>query len=153
MALLSWAEPIMPSHCPRAPPFGRTPDNLLPMELVQVAQHADDLDRAASYYSDLLGAAPTGRFDPPGLLFFDLAGTRLLLERGAPSAVLYLRVASVRDTVERLRAAGEPIESEPHVIFSHTDDSLGPAGTDEWQAFVRDSEGNLLGLVSQERPA
>jgi methylmalonyl-CoA/ethylmalonyl-CoA epimerase len=39
------------------------------------------------------------------------------------------------------------------VIFSHTDDSLGLAGTDEWQAFVRDSEGNLLGLVSQERPA
>ena len=24
----------------------------------------------------------------------------------------------------------------------------GPAGTDEWMAFVRDSEGNLVGLVS-----
>ncbi|MDX6357324.1 MAG: hypothetical protein QOH37_378 [Nocardioidaceae bacterium] len=123
------------------------------MQLVQVAQHADDLDRAAAYYSELLGTAPTGRFDPPGLLFFDLAGTRLLLERGAPSAVLYLRVDSVRESVERLRSAGQPIESEPHVIFSHADDVLGPAGTDEWQAFVRDSEGNLLGLVSQEPPA
>jgi methylmalonyl-CoA/ethylmalonyl-CoA epimerase len=123
------------------------------MQLVQVAQHADDLDRAAAYYSELLGTAPTGRFDPPGLLFFDLAGTRLLLERGAPSAVLYLRVDSVRESVERLRSAGQPIESEPHVIFSHADDALGPAGTDEWQAFVRDSEGNLLGLVSQEPPA
>jgi methylmalonyl-CoA/ethylmalonyl-CoA epimerase len=123
------------------------------MQLVQVAQHADDLDRAAAYYSELLGAAPTGRFDPPGLLFFDLAGTRLLLERGAPSAVLYLRVDSVRESVERLRSAGQPIESEPHVIFSHADEALGPTGTDEWQAFVRDSEGNLLGLVSQEPPA
>jgi methylmalonyl-CoA/ethylmalonyl-CoA epimerase len=123
------------------------------MQLVQVAQHADDLDRAAAYYSELLGTAPTGRFDPPGLLFFDLAGTRLLLERGAPSAVLYLRVDSVRESVERLRSAGQPIESEPHVIFSHADDVLGPAGTDVWQAFVRDSEGNLLGLVSQEPPA
>jgi methylmalonyl-CoA/ethylmalonyl-CoA epimerase len=123
------------------------------VDLVQVAQHADDLDRAAAYYSELLGAAPTGRFDPPGLLFFDLGGTRLLLERGAPSAVLYLRVDSVRDSVERLRASGAPIETEPHVIFSHRDDSLGPAGSDEWQAFVRDSEGNLLGLVSQEPPA
>jgi methylmalonyl-CoA/ethylmalonyl-CoA epimerase len=38
------------------------------------------------------------------------------------------------------------------VIFTHEDDALGPAGTAEWQAFVRDSEGNLLGLVEQ-RPA
>ncbi len=34
-------------------------------------------------------------------------------------------------------------------IFTHDDDRLGPAGTAEWQAFVRDSEGNLVGLVEQ----
>jgi methylmalonyl-CoA/ethylmalonyl-CoA epimerase len=123
------------------------------MELVQVAQHADDLDRAAAFYGELLGTAPTGRFDPPGLLFFDLGGTRLLLEAGAPSAVLYLRVDSVRDKVEALRATGTVIESEPHVIFTHADDTLGPAGTDEWHAGLRDSEGNLLVLVSQEAQA
>jgi methylmalonyl-CoA/ethylmalonyl-CoA epimerase len=33
------------------------------------------------------------------------------------------------------------------VIFRHEDDALGPAGTDEWHAFVRDSEDNLVGLV------
>ena len=33
------------------------------------------------------------------------------------------------------------IEAEPHVIFRHEDDTLGPAGTAEWMAFVRDSEG------------
>ena len=123
------------------------------MELAQVAQHADDLDRAAAFYTELLGSGPSGRFDPPGLLFFSLGDTRLLLEASAPSTVLYLRVESVRDTVEGLRARGLPIESEPHVIFTHDDDSLGPTGTDEWHAFVRDSEGNLLGLVSQEAPA
>jgi methylmalonyl-CoA/ethylmalonyl-CoA epimerase len=123
------------------------------MDLVQVAQHADDLDRAAAFYTDLLGSPPTGRFDPPGLLFFDLGGTRLLLERGAPTAVLYLRVESVRESIERLRAAGTRIESEPHVIFTHTDDTLGPAGTDEWQGFIRDSEGNLVGLASHEASA
>jgi methylmalonyl-CoA/ethylmalonyl-CoA epimerase len=121
------------------------------MELVQVAQHADDLDRAATFYSDLLGCAPSGRFDPPGLLFFPLGGTRLLLEAGAPRTVLYLRVESVRATIDGLRARGVPIEEEPHVIFRHSDDSLGPAGTDEWHAFIRDSEGNLLGLVSHEK--
>ena len=36
------------------------------MELAQVAQHADDLDRAAAFYTELLGSGPSGRFDPPG---------------------------------------------------------------------------------------
>jgi catechol 2,3-dioxygenase-like lactoylglutathione lyase family enzyme len=35
--------------------------------LAQVAQHAADLDRAAAFYTRLLGAAPIARFDPPGL--------------------------------------------------------------------------------------
>ena len=42
------------------------------MALVQVAQYAADLDRAAAWYTTLLGRGPTARFDPPGLLFFDL---------------------------------------------------------------------------------
>jgi methylmalonyl-CoA/ethylmalonyl-CoA epimerase len=66
-------------------------------DLVEVAQHADDLDRAAAFYARLL-------------------------------------------------------EAEPHVIFTHGDDSLGPAGMAEWQAFVRGSEGNLVGLVSFHEP-
>lgn len=120
------------------------------MTLAQVAQHADDLDRAAAFYERLLGSAPVARFDPPGLLFFDLGnGTRLLLEGGAPSALLYLQVTDVRTRVQQLRADGVVVESEPQVIFSHTSDALGPAGTDEWMAFVRDSEGNLVGLVSR----
>jgi methylmalonyl-CoA/ethylmalonyl-CoA epimerase len=118
-------------------------------KLAQVAQRATDLDRASRFYERLLGSPPLARFDPPGLLFFSLGdGTRLLLEEGAPSALLYVRVDDVRATVERLRADGVPVESEPHVIFSHEDDTLGPAGTDEEMAFVRDSEGNLLGLVA-----
>ncbi len=35
----------------------------------------------------------------------------------------------------------------PHALFGHEDDTLGPAGTDEWQAFVRDSEGNTVALI------
>jgi methylmalonyl-CoA/ethylmalonyl-CoA epimerase len=120
--------------------------------LVQVAVHASDLDRAAAFYGDLLGAEPTGRFEPPGLLFFDLGGTRLLLEGAAPSSMLYLEVADVRRCVEELRGRTD-IVSEPHALFTHEDDALGPAGTTEWQAFVTDSEGNLLGLVSFEPSA
>ncbi|MEO7060394.1 MAG: methylmalonyl-CoA epimerase [Lapillicoccus sp.] len=122
------------------------------MKLAQVAQHADDLDRAAAFYAMLTGTEPIGRFDPPGLLFFDLEGSRLLLEQSAPSATLYLQVASVRQRLETLRTSGVAVEGEPHVVFTHEDDRLGPAGTDEWQAFIRDSEGNLVGLVSHEPP-
>ncbi len=122
------------------------------MKLIQVAQRATDLDRAAAFYSDLLGTEPAARFDPPGLLFFDLDGVRLLLDAGAASALLYIEVVDIHGAVERLRAAGTTIVSEPHVIFSHADSTLGPAGTDERQAFIVDSEGNTIGLVEQ-RPA
>jgi methylmalonyl-CoA/ethylmalonyl-CoA epimerase len=122
------------------------------MDLVQVAQHVEDLDRAARFYERLLGAPPTARFDPPGLLFFRLGATRMLLERSAPPSLLYVRVEDVKARIEELRADGVPVEAEPHLIFSHQDDSLGPAGCDEWQAFIRDSEGNLIALVSQIRP-
>ncbi|MFD4960284.1 VOC family protein [Microbacterium sp. NPDC058389] len=117
------------------------------MRLLQVAQRADDLDRAATFYETLLGAPATARFDPPGLLFFDLDGVRLLLDRNAPSALLYLRVDDVAAAIARLGSAAEVI-SEPHVIFTHYDDTLGPAGNDEWQGFVKDSEGNTVGLIS-----
>jgi methylmalonyl-CoA/ethylmalonyl-CoA epimerase len=119
---------------------------------VQVALRATDLDRAAAFYAELLGADPTGRFEPPGLLFFDLAGTRLLLDGNAPSSMLYLEVDDVRRSVEDLRGRAE-IVSEPHPIFTHEDDALGPAGTTEWQAFVTDSEGNTVGLVGFEAGA
>ena len=66
--------------------------------------------------------------------------------------MLYLEVADVRRCVEELRGRTE-IVSEPHALFTHEDDALGPAGTTEWQAFVTDSEGNLLGLVSFEPSA
>ena len=119
------------------------------MKLIQIAQRAEDLDRASAFYADLLGSAPTGRFDPPGLVFFDLDGVRLLLDRAVPSARHNLAVVDLVATVERLRAAGVPVEGEAHMIFGHVDDALGPAGTDAWQAFVRDPEGNLVGLVEQ----
>ncbi len=121
------------------------------MDVFQVAQRATDLDRAAAFYTDLLGTPPTGRFDPPGLLFFQAGGTRLLLEENAASALIYLRTDDLHATVERLRASGTKIESEPHMIFAHDDDALGPAGTEEWHAFIRDSEGNLVGLIGHLR--
>jgi methylmalonyl-CoA/ethylmalonyl-CoA epimerase len=53
--------------------------------------------------------------------------------------------------VAELRASGVVVVAEPHLIFTHDDDLLGPAGAAERQAFIRDSEGNTIGLVSQTR--
>ena len=116
--------------------------------MAQVAQHAEDLDRAAAFYSELTGTEPAARFDPPGLVFFNLDGVRLLLDKAAPSALVYLQVDDVRSEISALRGRGVEIDTEPHVIFRHADDAIGPADTDEWMAFIRDSEGNLVGLVS-----
>lgn len=120
------------------------------MEILQVAQHADDLDRASAFYEALLGGPPAARFDESGLLFFNVGRARLLLEKPAASALVYLQVDDARGTIERMRTLGVEIIDEPHVIFTHTDDTLGPAGNDEWLAFIRDSEGNTVGLISHE---
>lgn len=120
--------------------------------LLQVAQHAEDLDRATAFYRDVLGLRWIATFDPPGLVFFDLGSTRLLLERQAPTAVLYLEVDDLEAEVERLRAAGVRIESEPHVIFTDEAGQFGPPGMTESMAFFRDSEDNVVGLASR-RPS
>lgn len=120
--------------------------------LVQVALRATDLDRAVAFYEALLGARVVARFDPPGLAFFDLGGVRLLLDaagEGAPSSLVYLGVDDVDAAVARAAEAGAALEGAPHVIFEHDDDRLGPARTAEWQAFVRDPDGNVVGLVEQ----
>lgn len=119
------------------------------MRIVQVAQRAEDLDRAVAFYSALLGQEPAGRFDPPGLVFFDADGIRILLELNAPSSRIYLGVDDVRTSADQWRARGVEIVGEPQLIFHHETDALGPSGMDEWMAFIRDSEGNTVGLVSR----
>jgi methylmalonyl-CoA/ethylmalonyl-CoA epimerase len=121
----------------------------MPPGLVQVGQRAVDLDRATAFYSALLEAGPAAVHDPPGLVFFDLGGVRLLLDRALPSGLVYLRVDDVEAAVARAVAAGGTVDTEPHVIFGHDDDTLSPAGTDEWHAFVTDTEDNTVGLVEQ----
>jgi catechol 2,3-dioxygenase-like lactoylglutathione lyase family enzyme len=114
--------------------------------LHQVALHVEDMDRAEAFYRDVLGLREIARFDPPGLLFFDLGNVRLLLEGGAPSSLLYLAVADIDEAWAELEGKGVTLEAGPHVI--HRDDAgqFGPAGAEVWMAFFRDSEGNLLGL-------
>jgi methylmalonyl-CoA/ethylmalonyl-CoA epimerase len=117
--------------------------------LRQVALHVEDMDRAVAFYRDIVGLTFIARFEPPGLAFFDLGGTRLLLEAGAPASLLYLGVDDVAGTTERLRQAGVTIESEPHVIHVDETGQFGPPGEAEEMSFFRDSENNLMGLAGR----
>ncbi len=118
--------------------------------LHQVALRATDLERAARFWTQLLGAAPIAVFDPPGLAFFRLGDTRLLLDANAPEALIYLHVDNVVTAVEELRGAGITIDTEPHTIFSDAEGLFGEPA-DEHMAFFRDSEGNLVGLADRLR--
>jgi methylmalonyl-CoA/ethylmalonyl-CoA epimerase len=117
--------------------------------LHQIAQRAEDLDRATAFYGEVLELPLIARFDPPGLVFFDLGNARLLLEQGAPSAILYLEVGDIEATVRSLVDRGVTIVQEPHLIHRDDDGLFGTAGAEEWMAFFKDSEDNLLGLVER----
>jgi len=121
------------------------------MRLHQVALPVSDLDRAAAFYADLLGAEPIAVYDPPGLVFFDLDGIRLLLDRQAgPGATIYLRVDDVEQAVADLAARGIEIAEPAHVVFPDEDGTFGPPGEDEWLAGIRDPEGNLVCLAARQ---
>nr|WP_311381099.1 hypothetical protein [Arthrobacter sp. ISL-85] len=76
-----------------------------------------------------------------------------MLDSGAPTSLIYLDVDDVEVLIPELRAAGTKVIQEPQFVYSHVDGRLGPAGTDEWMAFVEDSEGNTVGLVSRKPKA
>ena len=115
----------------------------------QVAAKYDDLQQTKSFYKDILGAKFVEAFDPPGLLFFDFSGIRLLFERNNPSAVIYFAVDDIIRTHRELEGKGVVFESEPHLIHKDNDGTFDNVGTEEWMAFFEDPGGNTLALVER----
>lgn len=114
--------------------------------------YSEDLDRSIAFYRDVLGAQFIAKFDPPGLAFFRFGETRILLEKNAHRATLYFKVDDIADSVASLRAKGIEFETEPRVINRDDEGLFGPAGSEEWMAFFRDPDGNMLALAAQSRP-
>ena len=56
----------------------------------------------------------------------------------------------MRLTIEELRDKGFKVTGEPHVVFPDPSGIFDAPG-DEWLAFVEDSEGNQLGLMSRAK--
>ena len=108
----------------------------------QIAAHVDDLEATRTFYQDTLGARFLAGFDPPGLLFFEFGGVRLMFERSAGPATLYFRVDDVTATFERLVTRGATAREVPEI--AHRD-----PGYDLWLAFVSDLDGNNIGLMRE----
>jgi len=120
--------------------------------LHQVAARSGDLEDSLAFYRDKLGARFIAKFDPPGLLFFDFNGVRLLLEPNAPEAVLYFRVDDIESSHAELAAAGIEFISEPHAVHRDDDGVFDNPGSEEWMAFFKDPGGNTLALASRKMP-
>ena len=115
----------------------------------QIAVFAKDLDEAITFYRDTLGATYLTKFDPPGLVFFDFGGTRLLLEKTGPKASIYFRVDDIHAAHEELKTKGVKFIAEPHLIFRDESGIFGSAGEEEWMAFFSDPSDNILVLASR----
>ncbi|HEV8133091.1 MAG TPA: VOC family protein [Pyrinomonadaceae bacterium] len=115
----------------------------------QIAVFAKDLDEAITFYRDILGATYITRFDPPGLVFFDFGGTRLLLEKTGPKASVYFRVDDIYSAHEELKTKGIKFIADPHLIFRDENGIFGSAGEEEWMAFFSDPSDNILVLASR----
>lgn len=115
----------------------------------QIAVFARDLDEAIAFYRDTLGATYLTKFDPPGLVFFDFAGTRLLLEKTGPKATVYFRVEDIHAAHQELVTKGIKFIAEPHMIFLDVNGTFGGAGEEEWMAFFSDPSENILALASR----
>ena len=116
----------------------------------QVAANVIDTEKTKDFYLNVLGARFIREFDPPGLLFFDFSGTRLLFEQGCSPATLYFWVDDLERAHAELIERGVIFDSEPHLIHKDDEGTFDNPGTEEWMAFFKDPGGNTLALVSRQ---
>lgn len=123
-----------------------TQDGAALSRIGQIAINAHDVDRATAFYRDVLELPHL--FRAGQLSFFDCGGVRLMLDKAEkpefdhPSSILYFQVGDIGAAYKRLKEAGARFEDQPHVIAEMPKYDL-------WMTFFRDSEGNLLALMSE----
>ena len=116
-------------------------------QIGQIFVNVKDLDRAIAFYRDTLGM--TFLFQaPPNMAFFDCGGIRLMLgiadrpEIDHIASIIYYKVDDIEKVYEIFKARGVEFIINPHLV--------APMPTyDLWLADFRDSEGNILALMSE----
>jgi predicted enzyme related to lactoylglutathione lyase len=122
------------------------PDRATLARIGQIAVNAYDVDRATAFYRDVLGLRHL--FRAGQLSFFDCGGVRLMLDKSEkpefdhPSSILYFQVVDIHAAFQSLKTAGAKFDDQPHVIARMSDHDL-------WMTFFRDTEGNVLALMSE----
>lgn len=113
----------------------------------QIFVNVKDLERATAFYRDILGM--TFLFAaPPGMAFFDCGGIRLMLgvadrpDLDHPASIIYYKVDDIERVYETFNARGVEFVTKPRLIAPMPDHDL-------WLADFRDSENNLLALMSE----
>jgi methylmalonyl-CoA/ethylmalonyl-CoA epimerase len=119
-----------------------------PQKIAQIAVAVRDVERAKAFYRDVLGLEWLGDA-PPGLSFFRCGEVRLMLSapegpETAGISILYYGVEDSAAAHAAMAAQGVAFEQEPHVVGRLGD-------TEVTLAICRDSEGNLLGLMSERK--
>lgn len=112
----------------------------------QIAVNVHDLDRAVQFYRDKLGIKHLFSV-PPNLAFFDCAGIRLMLSLPAKpefdhaGSIIYFKVDDILAAYATLLERGVQFEEKPIFVADMKT-------YDVWLASFRDSENNLLALMS-----
>ena len=116
-------------------------------QIGQIFVNVKDLDRAIAFYRDMLGM----RFlftAPPGIAFFECGDIRIMLGRADrpeidhPASIIYYKVDDIEKVYEVFNARGVEFIVKPHLV--------APMPTyDLWLADFKDSEGNILALMSE----
>lgn len=114
--------------------------------LAQVALSVTDLDRATAFYRDVLGL-PFLFSAPPGLSFFQVGPTRLMLSAPIEGdvgshGILYYAVADIQAAFETVCARGATVKEPPRMIAK-------VGGREVWLAAIADPDGHVVGLMSE----
>lgn len=118
-------------------------------DIGQIAITVTDVAQAKAFYHGVLGLKPL--FDAGPNLSFLAAGTvRIMLSTsqgsGTPgkNSILYFKVSDVETAYAAYVAAGAKAERAPQLTAKMPDHEL-------WIGFVRDPDGNLVGLMEEKR--
>lgn len=114
----------------------------------QIAILVKDVVRATAFYRDKLGMKHL--FSTGNLSFFDCGGVRLMLDKPEKpdfgTSIIYFKVQQIDEAHAEMKSRGVEFVDKPHMIAKLPDHDL-------WMTFFRDSEGNLMGLMSEVRLA
>jgi methylmalonyl-CoA/ethylmalonyl-CoA epimerase len=116
--------------------------------ILQVAITVKEIDRATAFYRDALGLRVL--MTAPNMAFFNCGGVRLYLSSGQSTehsgsqSFLYFKTADINAFLADARAKNVSIHQEPNVIARMPDHDL-------WLMWIKDSEGNLLGIMEERR--